>query len=217
MRKVYAALFVLLLSISAFAQDIHFSQYYASPLTLNPAQTGKFDGEFRVAGNYRNQWPTISNAYTTATVSLDMGILKNRIPSNDQFGIGFLGFNDRAAGYLTDEADDQFSRIGFRWDFLLYSATAVYAGWYFIFHKKFEDKFYRQLFNTYLIANGFWILVIRASFSNRFAYLSWFIMGVIIVYPFLKMQFFNKQNKVLGNVIFLYFAFTYILTVILAK
>jgi len=128
-----------------------------------------------------------------------------------------LGFNDRAAGYLTDEADDQFSRIGFRWDFLLYSATAVYAGWYFIFHKKFEDKFYRQLFNTYLIANGFWILVIRASFSNRFAYLSWFIMGVIIVYPFLKMQFFNKQNKVLGNVIFLYFAFTYILTVILAK
>ncbi len=128
-----------------------------------------------------------------------------------------LGFNDRAAGYLTDEVDELFSRVGFRWDFLLYSATAVYAGWYFIFHKKFEDEFYRQLFNTYLIANAFWILVIRASFSNRFAYLSWFIMGIIIVYPFLKMQFFNKQNKVLGNVIFLYFAFTYILNVILAK
>ncbi|MEI9809611.1 MAG: type IX secretion system membrane protein PorP/SprF, partial [Bacteroidota bacterium] len=59
-------------------------QFFASPLTLNPALTGKFDGVYRVAGNYRNQWPSISNAYTTATVSYDMGIMKNRIPEYDQ-------------------------------------------------------------------------------------------------------------------------------------
>ena len=78
------------------AQDPNFSQFFASPLTLNPALTGKFDGVYRVAGNYRNQWPTIFNAFTTYTASFDMGILKSRVPDFDQFGVGFLGFADQA-------------------------------------------------------------------------------------------------------------------------
>lgn len=49
---------------------------FASPLTLNPAMTGLFDGTFRVAGNYRNQWPTINNAFLTKTASVDFGVLK---------------------------------------------------------------------------------------------------------------------------------------------
>src|SRR5690349_22780287 len=81
---------------NVLAQDPNFSQFFASPLTLNPALTGKFDGVYRVAGNYRNQWPTINNAYTTGTASVDFGILKNRIPDVDQFGIGLMGFTDRA-------------------------------------------------------------------------------------------------------------------------
>lgn len=80
----------------ATAQDPNFSQFFASPLTLNPALTGKFDGVYRVAGNYRNQWPTIYNAYTTYTASFDMGILKNRIPEYDQFGVGVMAFADQA-------------------------------------------------------------------------------------------------------------------------
>jgi len=80
----------------AFTQDPNFSQFFASPLTLNPALTGKFDGAYRFAANYRNQWPTIPNAYTTYTASFDIGILKNNIPEYDQFGIGILGFSDQA-------------------------------------------------------------------------------------------------------------------------
>ncbi|HEX2535996.1 MAG TPA: PorP/SprF family type IX secretion system membrane protein, partial [Chitinophagaceae bacterium] len=72
------------------------SQFFASPLTLNPALTGKFDGVLRVAGNYRNQWPTINNAFTTGTLSIDAGILKDRIPEFDQFGVGFMGFMDQS-------------------------------------------------------------------------------------------------------------------------
>ena len=91
------------LTLMSQAQDPNFSQFFASPLTMNPAMTGKFDGDFRVAGNYRNQWPSISNAYTTATVSFDMGIMKGRIPEYDQFGIGILAFTDRAGdGVLTN-------------------------------------------------------------------------------------------------------------------
>ncbi len=81
---------------TAIAQDPNFSQFFASPLTLNPAMTGKFDGTFRVAGNYRNQWPTISNAFVTKTASVDFGILKNRVPEIDQLGVGILGLTDRA-------------------------------------------------------------------------------------------------------------------------
>ena len=78
------------------AQDPNFSQFFVSPLTLNPALTGKFDGIVRVAGNYRNQWPTINNAYTTYTASIDAGILKNHIPEFDQFGVGLLAFSDKS-------------------------------------------------------------------------------------------------------------------------
>ena len=79
------------------AQDPNFSQFFASPLTLNPALTGKFDGSFRVAGNYRNQWPTINTAFRTATASFDIAILQNKLPYNDQFGVGVMGFTDRSA------------------------------------------------------------------------------------------------------------------------
>lgn len=61
--------------IDAHAQDPHFSQFFASPLTLNPALTGKFDGNLRATGNYRNQWPTINRAFTTTTVSVDFPIM----------------------------------------------------------------------------------------------------------------------------------------------
>jgi hypothetical protein len=124
-----------------------------------------------------------------------------------------FGFGDERISYLTEGNvnNDDFSSTGFRWDFLIYSASAVYAGWYFIFKRKYKDPIYLQLFNIYLICNGFWILVIRANFSNRFAYLSWFMMGLVIIYPFLKQQFFRNQHKVLGTVIALYFMFTYIM------
>ncbi len=82
--------------LPAFAQDPNFSQFFASPMTLNPALTGKFDGVYRFAANYRNQWPTINNAYTTMTASFDMGIMKNRIPEFDQFGVGLMAYSDKA-------------------------------------------------------------------------------------------------------------------------
>src|SRR5678815_3386413 len=91
------------LASEASAQDPNFSQFFASPLTLNPAMTGKFDGVYRIAGNYRDQWPTFNNAFVTYTVSADFGILKNTIPEYDQFGLGFMAFSDKSGnGILTD-------------------------------------------------------------------------------------------------------------------
>ena len=96
MRKLLLSFLILSASLFSRAQDPNFSQFFVSPLTLNPALTGKFDGVVRAAGNYRNQWPSINNAFTTYTVSVDGGILKNRIPENDQFGVGIMAFSDKA-------------------------------------------------------------------------------------------------------------------------
>ncbi len=136
------------------------------------------------------------------------------------FWEGFFAglIEDERVSYLTDGNinNDDFSSTGFRWDFLIYSAAAVYCAYFFIYKKSFKDKIYNRLVGVYLISNAFWILVIRANFSNRFAYLSWFMMGIIIVYPFLIKIQMKKQLKVLGFVLLAYFSFTYFMNVILA-
>ncbi|MEQ1676128.1 MAG: PorP/SprF family type IX secretion system membrane protein [Chitinophagaceae bacterium] len=97
MKKTISTLTVcVMLACVSKAQDPNFSQFFASPLTLNPALTGKFDGTFRLAGNFRNQWPTINNAFVTRTASIDFGILNNRLSDIDKMGVGILGVTDRA-------------------------------------------------------------------------------------------------------------------------
>ena len=127
-----------------------------------------------------------------------------------------IGFEDDRISYLTQGNinNDDFTYTGFRWDFLVYSAATVFAGYYFIIKRNFNDKIYIQLFNIYVTANAFWILVIRANFSNRFAYLSWFLMAAVIFYPFFKAKFFKNQHKVLAYVILGYFGFTYFMFLI---
>lgn len=121
-----------------------------------------------------------------------------------------LGFDDRLSGYImNEELNSSFASSGFRWDFLIYSSIPVYLGYHYIFQKGFKDKLYIQLFNTYLISNAFWILIIRASFSNRFAYLSWFLIPIILIYPLLKKTIWNRQYAKIGLVIFCHFLFSY--------
>jgi len=101
MHYLRSNLFLFILTIvfinceNAFSQDPHFSQYFSSPLTLNPAYTGKFNGPFRLTANQKNQWPSINNAFTTSTVSYDFSILNNQIGYYDTWGVGILAVNDK--------------------------------------------------------------------------------------------------------------------------
>src|SRR5437868_9753664 len=97
MRKSIVLAGALLLALMVKGQDPHFSQFFASPLTLNPAFTGKFNGSFRVTGNYRNQWPEINKAFTTTTASVDFHILDNKIDFTDNFGVGLMAYSDASA------------------------------------------------------------------------------------------------------------------------
>lgn len=73
-KMLYAVLVVNLLTVfvkHAMAQDQHFTMFNSSPLFLNPANTGHFIGDWRLAGNYRNQWSAIAEPFQTAAISYD--------------------------------------------------------------------------------------------------------------------------------------------------
>ena len=124
-----------------------------------------------------------------------------------------LGFDERMSEYhegqFTENAQTYFSSVGFRWDFLLYSSAPVAMIWYVTRHRRFTDIAYTMFANTYLLCNAFWIIVIRASFSNRFAYLSWFLYPVVIAYPLLRMNLWKDQDRKTAIILFLYSAFLF--------
>lgn len=80
--------------MSVHAQDIHFSQFYASPLTLNPGLTGAFNGNLRGIVNYRNQWSSFA-PFNTFAASVDWNFGQSFL-KNDLMGLGVSAFSDVA-------------------------------------------------------------------------------------------------------------------------
>ena len=106
-----------------------------------------------------------------------------------------LGFDDRMESYSSENIDaSAFSSTGFRWDFLIYSSMPIVLGYYVVFIRKVWDKNYLMLLNTYILCNSFWVMMIRASYSNRFAYLSWFMYALVLAYPCLKLPVWKNQG-----------------------
>ena len=83
----------------------------------------------------------------------------------------------------------------FRWDFLLYSSMPILLGAYTFFVRKVYNNTYLILLGTYIYANSFWVLVIRDIFSNRFAYLSWFMYPIVLAYPLLNLPVFKRNHS----------------------
>src|SRR5579871_6216536 len=92
-RKILFAL--ILVSSIARAQDPHFSQFYLSPLTLNPALAGDIDETYRAGAIYRNQYGSVTVPYVTPSASFDMNVFKGS-ESHDYLGLGLLILNDRS-------------------------------------------------------------------------------------------------------------------------
>lgn len=129
------------------------------------------------------------------------------------YGFSFL---DNRVDYLVQGNinNDTFRYTGFRWDFVLFSASAVYASYRYVYILRFKDMVYNTLLKIFLFTNSFWILIIRANFSNRFAYLSWFLMASILFYPLLNQNFSNKRSLYYGSISLVYVGFTYIMYLI---
>lgn len=77
LKKAFAGLLVGM-SLTGYAQDVHYSQFYENALLRNPALTGIFTGDYKIGLNYRNQWAAVSNPYSTVMISGETRILVNR-------------------------------------------------------------------------------------------------------------------------------------------
>lgn len=100
----------------------------------------------------------------------------------------------------------------FRWDFLLYSSMPIILGAYTLFVRKIYNNTYLILLGTYIYANAFWVIVIRDLFSNRFAYLSWFLYPIVIAYPLSNLPVFEKgHSKKTAWILMGHFGFTTIM------
>lgn len=93
--RTYSFVLFTLAMTSASAQDIHFSQFYFSPLTLNPAKTGSVDATYRFCGIYRNQWASVTIPYVTYSASFDASLFRGHL-NNDAIGTGLIIMNDHS-------------------------------------------------------------------------------------------------------------------------
>jgi len=94
--------------------------------------------------------------------------------------------DEQGASYLLATEETTTFHIGFRPDFVIYSVMPVIIGYVFEIKKKVVlSKTYSTLLHFYITANAVWMLCMYASFTNRIAYLSWFVYPIVIIYPFL--------------------------------
>lgn len=97
-KEVLLSSLVALVSFTAVSQDVHFSQFNASPLTLNPALAGKLECTYRAVINYRNQWKSIPALYETYSAGIDAAVGKGSLGArkvkNEALGLGFMAMND---------------------------------------------------------------------------------------------------------------------------
>lgn len=96
-NKFYIALF-LIIPYNSISQDIHFSQFSQTPLIINPALTGVFNGDMRALINYKDQWRSVATPYKTFALSFDMGLFKKKW-KNGFLGAGFYFFSDKAGEF----------------------------------------------------------------------------------------------------------------------
>jgi type IX secretion system PorP/SprF family membrane protein len=105
--RLILLLTLLCVKFYVFGQDLHYSQFYNTHVNINPALTGIFNGDIRLATNFRNQWPSVPVPYNTTTAAVDFkinrpckpgfwgaGLVLNYDKAGDsQLNLATLGFN----------------------------------------------------------------------------------------------------------------------------
>lgn len=93
--KAMVSAFCLLNSAFLFSQDIHFSNWNMSPLNVNSANAGMFDGDGRLIFNYRNQWKTVKVPYNTLSFGGDFNLKKSLVKGTEE-AVGIILNHDGA-------------------------------------------------------------------------------------------------------------------------
>lgn len=118
--------------------------------------------------------------------------------------------DDVGAGYLAggDETIRRDILNGFRLDFIIYGAVPILIGWIAVYKKKIDSSKYLFLLNLYTFTNAIWMLCMYAEFTNRIAYLSWFMYPIVLIYPLLREEWGEKRYGILRWISYGHLAFT---------
>jgi hypothetical protein len=144
--------------------------------------------------------------------------------SDKLMSMAFFSNDERFTKYATGIGND---KGGFRWDFILYSIVPVLISFALAGNEVRKDRVYRILIIAFLLTNSFWLLVIYAAYSDRFAYLSWFLLPWLITYPFTPRKTTRVQVGLspvrelrlgmLGSALLAHFTFTFFMSQIYYK
>ena len=94
-KNIIISVILFNLSNLCSGQDIHFSQFYTSPVLFNPGATGNFFGSQRAVINYKDQWSSIANPYKTFALAFDMHLFEHKW-TKGLLGVGITAINDVA-------------------------------------------------------------------------------------------------------------------------
>lgn len=119
-------------------------------------------------------------------------------------------------GYLEGRIiyDNPHDRGGFRADFIAYSIMPIWVGYIAIFKKKISSYIYNVILCVYLTTNAFWLLCMYALFTNRIAYLSWFLYPIVLIYPLFLPQWGEKRYQTLSIVMLAHLGFTIFMSLV---
>ena len=125
------------------------------------------------------------------------------------FQVLFASFSDESGSeYLSATEETSIIRIGFRPDFILYSAVPIYSGYQMLNKYHFKSTTYSFILRLYILTNSIWMLCMYASFTNRIAYLSWFMYPFVLLYPFVSREKNQFQGKYFRWVVYGHLGFT---------
>jgi len=162
MKKIliFAAIVISLAkTITACAQDPSFSQFFSSPLNINPALTANINADWRAISNFRDQWIGPASPYATGTVSYDKKIFQNKMPGvaekKDTWGMGAMLMYDRAMSGIVQSTYASLN-LSYRMklienDFVTHRLGVGFGG---IYGRRFID-FSRLDFEEQFVGNGF--------------------------------------------------------------
>lgn len=128
----------------------------------------------------------------------------------------FAGMSDESgARYLQPEDNEWGGKSGFRIDFIIYSAMPVWIGYIAMYKRKIKvTQYYKLFLNMYLITNSVWMLCMYANFTNRIAYLSWFLYPIVLIYPLLNEDWGAIKYRILSKVMAYHLLFTLFMSLI---
>lgn len=217
-----------------YSYVIYLSAFSTFSYGTNGIKAGVAAAIFLVALAYRNKvilsaiLALISLGFHHSMYMVIIGYILTFIVKNPKYYLGFWFFtiicsavhfnplysfmvsfaDDGGNKYLTSTDSDWGGKIGFRLDFLLYSAVPIAIGFYSIYKCKITNGIYNMWFNLYTFSNSLWCLCMYIPFNNRIAYLSWFMLPIVSIYPMLKLTMHIRQYYLLNVVVWVYLIFS---------